>query len=107
MLGISCGRLRGSLLQSMRIYLNMMLDYYNYKKFGKGSTVARKLWLRQMKMRLAIIAADLVSRQNHNILGRKCRSALSLAVACSYDQYRHGSGIPITACTNIAKWVQP
>eukprot|EP00956_Cyclotella_meneghiniana_P012179 scaffold17280_cov48-Cyclotella_meneghiniana.AAC.3 len=75
----------------------------DYAELGGGTTVARKLWLQQM--RSAISAADVVAQQNHSGQGRRRRSSLSLAATRSYDGYRHGSGIPITR-TNLAKRVQ-
>ena len=77
----------------------------DYRELGKGTTVARKLWLQQM--RSAISAADIVERQHQSGQRRQRKSSLSIAAVRSYDRYRHGSGIPVTARANLAKRVQP
>ncbi len=76
----------------------------DYKKLGSGSTVARKLWLQQM--RSAVSAVDVTACEWD---GERTRQASSLSVSAvrNYDRYRRQAGILVTECANLAKRVQP
>ena len=75
----------------------------DYKQLGEGTTVARKLWLQQM--RSAVSAADATARRES---GRRRRfSSLSTRAVARYDDYKRDAGIERTRRSNLAKRVQP
>ena len=75
----------------------------DYKQLGSGSTVARKLWLQQM--RSAVSAADVTAQERIGDRGRQT-SSLTVAAVRKYDRYRRQAGIRVTERANLAKRVR-
>ena len=65
----------------------------DYKELGGGATIARKLWLQQMKS--AVSATEVVRHEDGGRHGRHA-SSLSVSAVNSYNRYRQQAGIPIS-----------